>query len=262
MSFVKFVGAGLGWTVGGPIGGMLGFLFGSLVDGMHSADTKLYEKEQRQRNKETKPGDFEVSLLILSALVIKADGKIDQRELDYVRMHFVSLFGKEKANNAFSIFNEIIKNDTVSTRRVCMQIQKHMDHPSRLQLLHYLFGIAASDGYVSPNEVNEIRKMAAYLYISRPDFEAAQAMFSGYNQRTGYQEANYNNTFNSDNAYKLLNIDKSATDDEIKKAYRKMAKKYHPDKIQHLGETHVKAAEEKFKQIKTAYEQLQTERGF
>ena len=136
-----------------------------------------------------------------------------------------------------------------------------MDHPSRLQMLQYLFGIAASDGYVSPNEVNEIRKMAAYLYISRQDFEATQAMFSGYNQRSNHQQANFNN-FDVEHAYKLLGIREEASIDEIKKAYRKMAKKYHPDKIQHLGEAHVKAAEEKFKSIKLAYEQIQTERNF
>lgn len=261
MGFAKFVGAGLGWTVGGPIGGMLGFAFGSLIDGFHQADAKQFEKEKAERRQNTEPGDFEVSLLILSALVIKADNKIDQRELDYVRTHFVSLFGKSRANNAFKIFNEIIKNDTVSTRRVCMQIQQHMDHPSRLQLLHYLFGIAASDDYVSNQEITELRKIAGYLHISRRDYDAIEAMFSGYNQQSKHQKANFNN-FNTESAYKILNVDKSATNDDIKKAYRKMAKKHHPDKIQHLGETHAKAAEEKFKKIKDAYEQLQTERNF
>ena len=47
----------------------------------------------------------------------------------------------------------------------------------------------------------------------------------------------------------------------MKKAYRKLARKYHPDKLQHLGEEHVKGAEEKFKQVQKAYEQLQNERG-
>lgn len=261
MSFAKFVGAGLGWTVGGPIGGILGFAFGSLIDGFHHADAKQFKKEQQQKKQNTKPGDFEVSLLILSALVIKADGKVDQRELDYVRTHFVSLFGKTRANNAFKIFNEIIKNNTVSTRRVCMQIQKHMDHPSRLQLLHYLFGIAAADNYVSPSEIYELRKMAGYLHINRRDYDATEAMFSGYNQRSNHQKADFND-YNIVSAYKILDVEKSATNDEIKRAYRKMAKKHHPDKIQHLGETHVKAAEEKFKQIKEAYEQLQSERDF
>jgi DnaJ like chaperone protein len=261
MGFAKFVGAGLGWTVGGPIGGMLGFAFGSLIDGFHQADAKQYAKEKAEKQQNTAPGDFEISLLILSALIIKADNQIDQRELDYVRAHFVSLFGKSRANNAFKIFNEVIKNDSVSTRRVCMQIQQHMDHPSRLQLLHYLFGIAASDGYVSPNEITEIRKIAGYLHISRRDYDAIEAMFSGYNQRSSYQKASFNG-YHTESAYKILNVDKSATNDDIKKAYRKMAKKHHPDKIQHLGETHAKAAEEKFKQIKDAYEQLQDERNF
>ena len=261
MGFAKFVGVGLGWTVGGPIGGMLGFAFGSLIDGFHDADAKQFEKEKAEKRNNTEPGDFEISLLILSALVIKADNQIDQRELDYVRTHFVSLFGKSRANNAFKIFNEIIKNDSVSTRRVCMQIQQHMDHPSRLQLLHYLFGIAASDGYVSPNEITEIRKMAGYLHISRRDYDTAEAMFSNYNQRTNHQKANFNN-FDTESAYKILDVEKSASKDDIKKAYRKMAKKYHPDKIQHLGETHVKAGEEKFKKVKNAYEQLQLERSF
>ena len=261
MGFAKFVGAGLGWTVGGPIGGMLGFAFGSLIDGFHQADAKQFEKEKAEKRQNTAPGDFEISLLILSALVIKADNKIDQRELDYVRTHFVSLFGKARANNAFKVFNEIIKNDTVSTRRVCIQIQQHMDHPSRLQLLHYLFGIAASDGYVGTQEITEIRKIAGYLRISRRDYDAIEAMFSGYNQRSSHQKANFNG-YNTESAYKILNLDSSATNDEIKKAYRKMAKKHHPDKIQHLGDTHAKAAEEKFKKIKDAYEQLQTERHF
>ncbi len=261
MGFAKFVGAGLGWTLGGPIGGILGFAFGSLIDGFHEADSKLFEKEQAEKRNNTNPGDFEVSLLILSSLVIKADNLIDQRELDFVRTHFVSLFGKSRANNAFKIFNKIIKNDTVSTRRVCMQIQQHMDHPSRLQLLHYLFGIAASDGYVSPNEITEIRKMAGYLHISRQDYDTAEAMFLIYNQRSSHQKGNMN-IFNIENAYKILDVEKSASNEDIKKAYRKMAKKYHPDKIQHLGETHLKAGEEKFKKIKNAYEQLQVERSF
>ena len=66
----------------------------------------------------------------------------------------------------------------------------------------------------------------------------------------------------SDNAYKILEIDKTATRDEIKKAYRNMAKKYHPDKVIHLGKEHQKGAEEKFRQVQEAYEQLQKERGF
>ena len=121
-----------------------------------------------------------------------------------------------------------------------------MDHPSRLQLLHFLFGIAKADGLVTEVELRQIYTITGYLGISNRDFESIKAMF-------------YNS---SDNAYKILEISKSVSDDEVKKAYRKMAKKYHPDRVQHLGKEHQEGAEEKFRQVQEAYEHIQKERGF
>ena len=131
-------------------------------------------------------------------------------------------------------------------RPVCLQIRQMMQHPSRLQLIHFLFGIAKADGTVTENEEKQIHTIAGYLGISARDYESIKAMF-------------YNS---SDNAYKVLEIDKSAAVDDIKKAYRKMDKKYHPDRLVHLGKEHQKGAEEKFRQVQAAYEQIQKERGF
>ena len=78
------------------------------------------------------------------------------------------------------------------------------------------------------------------------DFESIKAMF--------YKS--------SDTAYKILEIEPNATPTEIKKAYRKMAKKYHPDKVLHLGKEHQKGAEEKFRKVQEAYEHLQKEKQF
>ena len=210
-----------------------------------SKGTVVYTNNPKQRV-ETQPGDFEVSLLILASIIIKADGKQDQRELDFVRLQFVSMYGKERANNAFKLFKEINKQQDISTRQVCLQIRQMMQHASRLQLIHFLFGIANADGAVTDDEVAQIYTMAGYLGISHNDYESIKAMF-------------YKST---DSAYKILEIDKAATNEEIKKAYRTMAKKYHPDKVIHLGQEHQKGAEEKFKQVQDAYEQLQKERGF
>ena len=61
--------------------------------------------------------------------------------------------------------------------------------------------------------------------------------------------------------YKVLDIDRSASQEDIKKAYRKLAMKYHPDKVRDLGEMHQKAAQDKFIEVQKAYEQICKERG-
>lgn len=275
MSAGKWLGASLGWSFGGPIGAIIGLAIGSMVDAFASGNgnillgegeskrgrrnqqrtsnpdyrrgrTQRTQRTQRRQRPQTQSGDFEVSLLILASIVIKADGKQDQSELDFVRKQFVNMYGKDRANKAFKLFKNINQQKNISMRQVCLQIRDMMDHPSRLQLLHFLFGIAKADGMTTEDEVRQIYTMSGYLGISNRDFESIKAMF--YSSR--------------DNAYKILEIPKSATNDEVKKAYRRMAKKHHPDKLAHLGEEHKKGAEEKFKQVKQAYETIQKERGF
>lgn len=247
-NFSKWLGAGIGFTFGGPIGAILGFAAGSVVDAYtkedFERDRRTFQQEHSNNSSNTASGDFEISLLVLSAVVIKADGKIDQRELNFVRSQFVGMYGKERANSAFKLFKGII-GKKISARQVSMQIRQHMPHASRLQLIHFLFGIAKADEHVSEVEVDEIRKIAGYLYINQSDFESIKAMF-------------YSST---DSAYKILEIDKSVSDSDVKKAYRRMAKKHHPDKLQGLGEEHLKGAQEKFQNIQTAYETIKSERG-
>ena len=262
MSFAKWIGGAIGWSFGGPIGAIIGLALGSFVDNLAGNGTPLIGERQtgnrrrdpyRQRPKQTrrdqKPktqsGDFEVSLLILASIIIKADGKQDQRELDFVRQQFRNMYGTERANHAFELFKRVSKQN-ISTRQVCLQIKRMMDHASRLQLLHFLFGIAKADGHVSEIEMKQIYTMSGYLGISSKDFNSIKAMF--------YDSTN--------NAYKVLEIEKTVSDDAVKKAYRTMAKKYHPDRVGHLGKEHQEGAEEKFRQVQEAYEHIQNERGF
>ncbi len=243
-NFVKWLGAGLGFTLGGPIGSILGFAVGSFIDGFSKEDIEL-ARTYGSSGSNVQSGDFEVSLLLLSSVVIKADGNVNERELLFVREHFKRMYGEERANNAFKLFKVFIKNNQISTPQICTQIRQNLTHASRLQLIHFLFGIANADGAVLEVEVNAIKTIAGYLNVNPHDFESIKAMF-------------YNS---SDSAYRILEIEKTATNDELKLAYRKMAKKYHPDKLQHLGVEHIKGAEEKFKQVSIAYEQIQKERG-
>jgi DnaJ like chaperone protein len=234
----KWIGASIGWAFLGPIGGILGLVLGSMFD-------PVSKKKSSSFYPRTKSGDFEISLLVLSAVVIKADGIKDKRELDYVRSHFIRMYGRTRANNAFKLFKKLNNLSEIPTRKVCLQIRSMMDHPSRLQLLHFLFGVAQADGIVLESEVIMINKIATYLGINISDFESIKAMF--------YKDI--------DSAYRILEIRSTVSDQEIKNAYRRMAKKYHPDKVAHLGVEHQKGAEEKFKKVQEAYILIKKRRG-
>jgi DnaJ like chaperone protein len=242
----KWVGLGLGWALGGPIGGILGLVFGSMFDGMQGGDFE-YKGQQPYAPggvAQTRPGDFAASLLVLAAAVMKADGKVLKGELDFVKEFFHRQFGARLASDNIILLRELLKQD-IDVRQVSQQIHSYMDASSRLQLLHFLFGISSADGHVHSQEVEMIRKISEYLGIRTADFESIKAMF-------------YKDVYS---AYKILETTPDANEEELKKAYRKMATKYHPDKVSHLGEEFQKAANEKFQKVNAAWEQIKKERG-
>ena len=245
MAFLtRLVGFGLGWAVGGPIGGILGLIFGSMVDSVSTGQYAI-NGGQPDGRVVTHPGDFSVSLLILSAAVMKADGKLLRSELDYVKRFFVNQFGVSIAEDRIKVLREILKQD-VAYAPVCEQIRQYMDYPSRLQLMHYLFGLAMADNQVHETEAALLEQISMLLGLPRQEYESIKAMFVKDNEA----------------AYRILEISPDVTDEEVKKAFREMAKKHHPDKVAHLGEEVQHAAKEKFQMINQAYNDIKKVRGF
>ncbi|MCF8367910.1 MAG: TerB family tellurite resistance protein [Bacteroidales bacterium] len=245
----KWVGLGLGWALGGPIGGILGLVFGSMYDGMQGGNYEYTGGAHpygsaTSGSRRTQPGDFAASMVVLSAAVMKADGKVLKSELDFVKSFFHQQFGEKLATENMLVLREVLKQE-INVQMVAQQIRQYMDHSSRLQLLHFLFGISKADGHVHSKEVEEIRRISNFLGIRTSDFDSIKAMF-------------YKDVYSS---YKVLGTTPDANEEEIKKAYRKMATKYHPDKVSHLGEEFQKAAKEKFQEVQAAYEQIKKDRG-
>ena len=234
--FGKWLGGGLGFVMGGPIGGLLGFLVGSVIDSQTSVSGTSTVR--------TTQGDFGMSLLVLVAAVMKADGKVVKSELDYVKQFFVRQFGQESARQALLMLKDILKQE-IPVRDVSIQISKNMDYSSRLQLLHLLFNVSLADSKIDPSEIQIIEKISGYLGVASADFLSIKNMFIP----------------ETDSSYIILEIDPSSSNDEVKKAYRRMAMKYHPDKVSHLGEEYRKTAEEKFKKVNEAYEKIKKERN-
>lgn len=225
--------------MGGPLGAVLGFLVGSMVD-----NTTIQTSRYIGPGQSTAQGDFGMSLLVLVAAMMKADGKVVKTELDYVKQFFVRQFGQSSAREALLMLKDILKKD-IPVRDVCNQISHNMDYSSRLQLLHLLFNISIADGAINASEVEAVEKMSGYLGIASSDYLSIRNMFVP----------------ETDSSYKILEIEPIATDEDVKKAYRRMAMKYHPDKVSHLGEEFRKTADEKFKKVNEAYEKIKKERN-
>jgi DnaJ like chaperone protein len=258
MSFVKWIGGSIGWSLGGPIGAIAGFALGALFDNGFGNKEQNQSTFNTQNSRNTQAGDFGMSMVILSAAVMKADNKIMKSELEFVKSYLVQQFGDNQAKELVAALREVLKTE-VPVRQVCLQIRANMSHPMRLQLMHYLFGVGYSDGVVQGQELNTLNSIARYLGISQKDFFSINAMFGG--QSSGGSSRPGSSRLGVTASYKILEITSSVTDQEVKKAYRKMAKKYHPDKVAALGPDFQTAAKEKFQKVQQAYEEVKKTRG-
>ena len=237
MGLGKWIAGALGWAMFGPLGGILGYVIASKLESLSQAVQQGDNQSKGQRN------SFLMSLLVLSAAIIKADGKTSQQELSTVRSFFARNFGPQAGNDAEEIIKSILSKD-FNLYEVCSQIRSNMDYSQRLQLFHYLVSLGACDG-LHPREIDVLETIATYIGLSQSETDSIIAQFKPSN----------------DSNYKILEISPDATNEEVKKAYRKMAIKYHPDKVATLGSDIQKAAEEKFKTISAAYEAICRERG-
>ena len=270
----KWIGGFLGWVAWGPIGALIGYLLGKAVDTYIDASHQLpggdgWEQRQsgqgsyRQQTGQDPYGrgpstqsrqgrytadeqrnSFFVSLLVLSSAVIKADGRTHPAELRTVREFIRTNFGEQAAAQAEQILQRLDR-EQVNIYSVGSQIAANMNYSQRLQLFQYLVSIATSDGDFSASEKSVLEAVASAIRLTSTDAASIIAMY--------YKEA--------DSAYTVLEISPSATDDEVRSAYRRMAMKYHPDRVATLGPEVQKAAEEKFKKIQEAYAAIKKQRG-
>lgn len=250
----------LGWVAFGPIGGLLGFWLGAAVDRYigramqlpgpdgEQADAGSYAgtgtQGRRTYSATEQRNSFLVSLLVLSAAVIKADGKTLQSELDYVKQYIRNNFGEAAVAESVQLLEQLVRQD-VNIYQVGPQIAHNMNYSQRLQLLHYLVRIALADGEFHKSEKSVLEAIGTTVGLQNADINSVIAMY--------YKEVN--------SAYSVLEVSPSATDDEVRTAYRRMAMKNHPDKVATLGPDVQKAAAEKFRKVQEAYESIKKERG-
>ncbi|MBR5716003.1 MAG: TerB family tellurite resistance protein [Bacteroidales bacterium] len=270
MAFAKWIGAFLGLLSGGPFGAIAGYALGYVFDDLISNRTDLTTKEfeqgrtssnrtyrttytQRGTQQEGERNSYLFSLLLLSSHIIMADQKIMHSEMEYVRRTLRNNFGTAAETQGNEILLRLFeKHKSIGTTmwnqqilQCCNQMAGAMSVEERLQLIAFLCEIAKADGTVAQVEVDRIRDIARWLGISTDEVD--KLLHLGSNKL--------------EDAYKVLGVAPTATDDEVKKAYRQMALQYHPDKVATLGDDVKAAAEKKFKEINAAKELIWAARG-
>lgn len=250
MGFAKWIGCVLGTFAFGPIGAIAGYALGSAID--NASENAAGQTGDNLTNNGQRNG-FLFSLMLLSSHIILADGKVMHSEMEFVRKSLRSSFGANAGSQGDEILKKLFDrrkqmgeaawNEQI--HQCCLQMSRQMTHDQRLNLVSFLCEIAKADGKIDNKELEQLRVLCGYLRVNASVID---------------QMLNLGGT-TLEEAYKVLGVSPDATDEELKKAYRKLALQYHPDKVAALGDDVKAAAERKFKEIGAAKDRIWAERG-
>ena len=256
MAIGKWIGGWLGWISFGPLGGLLGFIIGTFFDsvaGVEPSQGQSFTPGDEGMQMQGDRNSFLLSMLLLSAYIIKADGKVMHSEMELVRGMLRENFGDKAAKEGndilLRIFEEEKRIGTSAFRQhiqqTCGEVARHVDYSGRLQLLNFLVMIAQADGHVDATETSALKEMAAWMSLSVDEVDKMLHLEGD----------------TLEDAYRVLGVSPTATDDEVKRAFRRLALEHHPDRVAKLGDDVRRAAEKKFQEINAAKDRIYKARG-
>jgi len=253
------IGGALGFFIaGGPLGAVVGALIGGALDDGPAPQRHRQVGGGRQRPRGFSKADrsflFVLNLVGLMTVVARADGTLDNREVRAMRVFFEGLgFRGEDLETIRQLMKEAVSTD-LNLLAICGEYERISTYEERLLMLRALYLVAAADGVLHRSERSVIDRVVSHIGISEADHRSIRSEFERARPRR-------EDRVPRSESYAALGLTPSASDEEVKKAYRDMARRYHPDKVNHLGEEFVKLATEKFQDIHRAYDAIRKERG-
>ncbi len=238
----KAIGASLGFLFGGPFGAILGAMTGSFFD----ASSQEQIATGRPRNEHERSLNFITHLVGILISIAKADGRVSTHEIKVIENAFVSFgFKGEDLNFIRNLIKRTVSVN-LDLQAVCYEFKRYSSYEERLSLLRIVYMVAFADKEFHANEESMINRIIGFMEVSVDDAFEIRGEFCSDN----------------DKHYRLLNTTRDASVEDIKKAYRHLSKKYHPDRVSHLGDEFAKLASEKFQKINESYKKIKSEKGF
>lgn len=258
---MKWIGAFLGVLNGGVLGGIAGYAIGAFLESIFNSgdsqqandntsynSTEAYDDQQYYDTDNGERNGFLFSMMVLAAHIIQADGKIMHSEMEMARQFLRTNFGEGAVQQGNDILLRMFDYRKQhgdqewhnEIENACIDMRRLMPEEHRLQLVAFLAEIAKADGKIVADEVKELKWIAARLGLNTGVVEQMLAMGGD----------------TLEDAYQVLGISPNATDDEVRRAYRKMALQYHPDRVATLGDDVKEAAQKKFQELNNAKERI------
>ncbi len=243
----KFFGASMGFLFGGPVGAILGGVMGHMFDAAAPGAAESRRPRPPQQGGNRAGLVFISNLVAILTMIAKADGRIQPEEVRTVRRFFETnfRFGREDLEMIRKLMQETARVDP-DLGQVCAEFRRVSRYEDLLILMRMVYMVALADRRIDPREEEMIQEVVRLLGINEQDHRAIRGEFIK----------------DEEGAFRILGLSSSASKEEIRKTYREMAIKYHPDKVSHLGEEFRELAKEKFQQINASYQEIRKLRGF
>ena len=275
----KIIGGAFGYSVAGPIGLLLGVFFGHSVDKTISDNAQIQGNSWRNFHQNDLTKYYIDALFTVMGHVAKSDGRVSEEEIHYARNIMANMgLSKSATHHAIECFNRG-KESAFKVGEVITKLREHVpaNHVLVQTLLELLLGMAYVDGPITVHQRAVLLQVCEGLGVSQLDFDRLEAITRAQREFHGGYQRHYNDSAYSSRghaprhsevmsiteAYEVLEVTASTSDDEVKKAYRRLMSRHHPDKLmaQGVSEEMIKLATSKAQRIKAAYDVVKEARG-
>lgn len=202
------------------------------------------------------------NLTVISYHLMNADGEISKLEKTYFE-NFMFYEFERKFIVKYYIKNLNLFHKKISLKKACLKLNNSLRYSGKVQLLHFYISLITKDKFLSVGEIALLRKICKYSGIHYKTLDAVLAMFN-YTSEEDLNKKTYAKTYKTNSIkkyYTILEIEETATEEEIKTAYRDLVKIYHPDKQFGKEKLNLSIAKQKFQAIQEAYDKIKQHKG-